>query len=70
MSDNEVRQLLVHPVVWPDLMVWLKARSISVHRTTFSEDDLPTYVMSPELTNIERAVEYTKETRRRRDEMP
>lgn len=44
---DEVRQLLVHPVVWPDLTSWLKARQIEVSRQQFGEDDLPTYVMTP-----------------------
>lgn len=65
-DDKEVRQLLVHPVVWPDLVAWLRARNISVHQMSFSGDDLPIYVMSPELTNV--FAEHVKETRRRREE--
>jgi len=43
---DEVRQLLVHPAVWPYLEAWLAARSITLSRQQFSEDDLPTYVMT------------------------
>ena len=45
--DDEVRQLLVHPVVWPHLTSWLAARGVALSRQQFSEDDLPTYVMTP-----------------------
>ncbi|HEY9408462.1 MAG TPA: hypothetical protein VIP77_02680 [Jiangellaceae bacterium] len=44
---DEVRQLLVHPVVWPHLTSWLYARQIELSRIQSSEDDLPTYVMTP-----------------------
>jgi hypothetical protein len=43
---DEVRQLLVHPAVWPHLEQWLAARNITLSRQQFSEDDLPTYVMT------------------------
>jgi hypothetical protein len=46
-TTDEVRQLLVHPVVWPHLTSWLKARQIELSRMQSSEDDLPTYVMTP-----------------------
>jgi hypothetical protein len=46
-ADDEVRQLLVHPVVWPHLHSWLTARGIGLSRQQFSDDDLPTYVMTP-----------------------
>lgn len=46
-TDDEVRQLLVHPVVWPHLTSWLKARNIELSAQQFSDDDLPTYVMTP-----------------------
>ncbi|MFE0472580.1 hypothetical protein ACFW2V_13295 [Streptomyces sp. NPDC058947] len=46
-ADDEVRQLLVHPAVWPHLTSWLKARGIDLSQTQFSVDDLPTYVMTP-----------------------
>lgn len=45
--DDEVRQLLVHPVVWPPLLSWLKARNIELSAQQFGDDDLPTYVMTP-----------------------
>lgn len=44
---DEVRQLLVHPVVWPHLTSWLAARDIELSRQQFGDDDLPTYVMTP-----------------------
>jgi hypothetical protein len=43
---DEVRQLLVHPAVWPHLEVWLAAHNITVSPQQFSDDDLPTYVMT------------------------
>jgi len=47
-ADTEVRQLVVHPTVWPYLTAWLDARSIDVNlMTPASDDDLATYVMSP-----------------------
>ncbi|MEU8756247.1 hypothetical protein AB0C88_37745 [Streptomyces chartreusis] len=44
---DEVRQLLVHPAVWPHLTTWLAARGIDLAQTQFAADDLPTYVMTP-----------------------
>lgn len=46
-TDDTVRQLLVHPVVWPPLLSWLKARNIELSAQKFGDDDLPTYVMTP-----------------------
>lgn len=46
-ADDEVRQLLVHPAVWPDLVQWLDRRSIDVGPMPPTEGDLPTYVMTP-----------------------
>lgn len=46
-ADDEVRQLLVHPVIWPDLVEWLDRRGIDVGLMPPIEDDLPTYVMTP-----------------------
>lgn len=46
-ANDEVRQLLVHPAVWPHLVSWLTARGIDLSPTQFSDDDLPTYVMTP-----------------------
>lgn len=46
-AADEVRQVLVHPVVWPHLTSWLAARGVALSQQQFSEDDLPTYVMTP-----------------------
>lgn len=46
-ADDIVRQLLVHPVVWSDLVAWLSARGIDVGLMPTGEDELPTYVMTP-----------------------
>jgi len=46
-ADDEVRQLLVHPAVWPALTAWLHARGIELGRLPMDEEDLPTYVMVP-----------------------
>jgi hypothetical protein len=40
-TDDEVRQLLVHPVVWPHLTAWLTARGIALSQQQFTADDLP-----------------------------
>jgi len=50
---DEVRQLLVHPVVWPHLTSWLKARKIELSRMQSGDDDLPTYVMTPSTVTAE-----------------
>lgn len=50
---DEVRQLLVHPVVWPPLLSWLKARNIELSAQQFGGDDLPTYVMTPSTVTTE-----------------
>ena len=44
---DEVRQLLVHPAVWPHLTSWLTARGIELSKQQFASDGLPTYVMTP-----------------------
>lgn len=46
-ADDTVRQLLVHPVVWPDLVEWLARRGIDAGLMPPMGDDLPTYVMTP-----------------------
>jgi hypothetical protein len=46
-ADDEVRQLLVHPAVWPALTEWLRGRGIELGRLPMDEEDLPTYVMVP-----------------------
>lgn len=52
-ASDEVRQLLVHPVVWPHLTSWLEARKIELSRQQFGDDDLPTYVMTPSTVTAE-----------------
>jgi hypothetical protein len=46
-ATDEVRQLLVHPAVWPGLVSWLTARNIELSAQQFGEDGLTTYVMTP-----------------------
>jgi hypothetical protein len=46
-ADDVVRQLLVHPVVWPDLVEWLDRRGITLGLMPPVKDDLPTWVMTP-----------------------
>jgi hypothetical protein len=46
-ADDEVRQLLVHPAVWPALTAWLHGRGIELGRLPLDGEDLPTYVMTP-----------------------
>lgn len=46
-ADDEIRQLLVHPAVWPDLVQWLDLCGIDVGLMPPVEGDLPTYVMTP-----------------------
>lgn len=48
MSEPDVYQVLVHGAVWDDLKAWLSSRGIALSGPVrFSEDDLPTYVMTP-----------------------
>ncbi|WP_030319658.1 hypothetical protein [Streptomyces flavochromogenes] len=42
----DIRQVLVHPVVWPHLELWLASRGLVLGRVPV-EDDLPTYAMIP-----------------------
>ncbi|MEU2075465.1 hypothetical protein [Streptomyces sp. NPDC013489] len=42
----DIRQVLVHPVVWPHLELWLASRGLVLARVPV-EDDLPTYAMTP-----------------------
>ncbi|MET9436940.1 hypothetical protein [Streptomyces sp. NPDC006551] len=44
MTDPDVRQVLVHPAVWPHLELWLATRGLVLGRVPV-EDDLPTYAM-------------------------
>lgn len=46
-KPGDVRQILVHPAVWPDLEAWLAARGIDLGLMPQVEDDLPTYCMQP-----------------------
>ena len=46
-ADDEVRQLLVHPAIWPALTEWLHARGIQLGQLPMDDEDLPTYVMTP-----------------------
>lgn len=55
-AHDEVRQVVVHPVVWPHLEAWLKQRNITLCLLPSEGDDLPTYVMQP---NIDAAEEPT-----------
>ncbi|MFE5630626.1 hypothetical protein [Streptomyces sp. NPDC056543] len=43
-SAPDIRQVLVHPVVWPKLELWLASRGLVLARVPV-EDDLPTYAM-------------------------
>ena len=46
-EPGEVRQLLVHPAVWPRLELWLEAHGITLACAgQLGEDDLPTWVMT------------------------
>lgn len=41
----DIRQVLVHPVIWPHLELWLATRGLVLGRVPV-EDDLPTYAMA------------------------
>lgn len=45
-AAREVRQVLVHPAVWPQLELFLACRGITLTRQQISDDEVPTYVMS------------------------
>ncbi|MEU0200868.1 MULTISPECIES: hypothetical protein [unclassified Streptomyces] len=45
--DDEVRQALVHPMVWPHLKKWLASRGIELALLSPAGEDLATYVMTP-----------------------
>lgn len=50
MSDlpgDEVRQVLVHPAIWPHLEAWLAGRGIELSLIAPAGEDLATYAMSP-----------------------
>jgi hypothetical protein len=44
--DDEVRQVVVHPAVWPHLEAWLAARGIELALLSPAGEDLATYVMT------------------------
>jgi hypothetical protein len=44
-THDEVRQVVVHPVVWPHLEAWLAQRGLVLCLLPVEGDDLPTYVM-------------------------
>jgi hypothetical protein len=50
-SDDEVRQVLVHPAVWPHLEAWLTGRGIELSLMAPAGEDLATYVMTPTSLN-------------------
>jgi hypothetical protein len=45
-APGEVRQLLVHPAVWPQLEFFLACCGLTLTPQQISEDGPPTYVMS------------------------
>jgi hypothetical protein len=45
-GPDDVRQVVVHPVVWPHLESWLRTRNIVLARIPAEDDDLPTNVMT------------------------
>lgn len=49
--DDEVRQVVVHPAVWPHLEAWLAGRGIELALMTPAGEDLATYVMTPTALN-------------------
>ncbi|HEY6115451.1 MAG TPA: hypothetical protein VI172_05785 [Candidatus Dormibacteraeota bacterium] len=44
--NDEVRQVVVHPAVWPRLEEWLAQRGITLALLSPAGDDLATYVMT------------------------
>lgn len=47
-ADGEIRQLLVHPVVWASLELWLAFQGLDLHLVKAADDSDPaTYAMSP-----------------------
>jgi hypothetical protein len=45
-TDDEVRQVVVHPAVWPHLRAWLAGRGIELSLFSPAGEDLATYVMT------------------------
>lgn len=58
VASEDPRQILMHPALVPDFEKWLAARGLELHCVgKFSEDDLPSWVVSPtdeKLREIER----------------
>jgi len=47
VSDDEVRQIVVHPVVWPHLVQWFDSKGLTiVMLNEASEEDLETWFIS------------------------
>lgn len=47
-APARIYQVLVHGAVWDDFNAWLARRGIELTGPAqFSEDDMPTYVMTP-----------------------
>jgi hypothetical protein len=44
--NDEVRQVVVHPAVWPHLEAWLAQRGITLALLSPAGEDLATYVMT------------------------
>ena len=53
--DDEVRQVVVHPAVWPQLEAWLTQRGITLALLSPAGEDLATYVMTINLPGEENA---------------
>lgn len=45
-AEGEIRQVLVHPVVWNSLELWLAVQGLELNLMN-PGDELPTYTMSP-----------------------
>jgi len=52
-ATDRVRQLLVHPTVWPHLALWLKNRGIELSAQQVDGGDQSTYVMIPSTVTSE-----------------
>jgi hypothetical protein len=46
-NDDQIRSLLVHPALWPDLVAWLDARGLMVGQLPPGDNRVPTYTTSP-----------------------
>lgn len=52
-QPDEVWQLVVHPVLTDDLIAWLAARGLQLGRYPNSDDDLPTWIVTPSDQRLE-----------------